>query len=123
MTKKTHSEFRTEQKIRADLRNKLWKKGGPNFCFYCHGPVYRHSRTLDHLIPKANGGTWEESNIVLACRPCNNAKADLTVFEFHSLVVATGGIEKVKALYGNGSHARLLLSSGSVVNSNAREHR
>lgn len=116
MTRKLNSEFRVEQKIRAELRKILWKKGGPNICFYCAGPVYRHSRTLDHMIPKTHGGTWHISNIVLACIECNRAKADLTVLEFHRLCVEHGGIERVKELFGNGSHARLLLSSGEIIN-------
>lgn len=29
---------------------------------------------MDHLLPKARGGTDEEANLWLACRLCNNAK-------------------------------------------------
>lgn len=34
--------------------------------------------TLDHLIPKSRGGKDEPENLVSACKPCNNAKADRT---------------------------------------------
>lgn len=43
-------------------------------CQYC-GDVFEHKDlTLDHVIPRANGGktTWENS--VTACKPCNHKK-------------------------------------------------
>lgn len=36
----------------------------------------RHLATLDHVIPKSQGGTDYESNLVVACYPCNQRKAD-----------------------------------------------
>jgi 5-methylcytosine-specific restriction protein A len=39
-------------------------------CRYCGGPA----TTVDHLIPKARGGTDDDGNLVAACRPCNSAK-------------------------------------------------
>lgn len=34
--------------------------------------------TLDHLIPLATGGLTEESNLWVACRPCNEFKGTQT---------------------------------------------
>jgi 5-methylcytosine-specific restriction endonuclease McrA len=58
-------------------------------CFYCgvsctrrqglYAPVYP---TLDHKRPIARGGNWSRSNLVCACRRCNEAKGDMTVKEF-----------------------------------------
>jgi 5-methylcytosine-specific restriction endonuclease McrA len=47
-------------------------------CQYCGGRPGRAELTLDHIIPRAQGGltTWE--NVVAACRGCNAAKADRT---------------------------------------------
>jgi 5-methylcytosine-specific restriction endonuclease McrA len=46
-------------------------------CGYCG----RHGDTIDHIIPQSKGGpnTWE--NLITACRPCNNRKADRTPVE------------------------------------------
>lgn len=47
-------------------------------CQYC-GKVFSPSElTLDHVVPRSQGGprTWD--NIVTACRPCNGKKADLS---------------------------------------------
>jgi len=40
------------------------------------------STSLDHVHPRARGGSWNErSNLVTACRPCNSGKADFTLEE------------------------------------------
>lgn len=37
---------------------------------------------MDHIIPKARGGSNEDSNFALACFKCNTAKGDLTPEEW-----------------------------------------
>jgi 5-methylcytosine-specific restriction endonuclease McrA len=37
---------------------------------------------LDHVIPQSKGGKDAWDNLVTACRPCNHAKADLTLEEY-----------------------------------------
>lgn len=83
-----------------------WVKGGPNYCFYCSCKVSHRTRTLDHLTPCSLGGSDKPENIRLACIECNRAKADMTLLEFNQLVMKCGGIERVKKLYGKGSHSR-----------------
>jgi len=82
---------------------KHWNEDGDNHCFYCRCVLTKAQRTLDHMIPRARGGTNNFSNIVISCRPCNNAKAELTVFEFVEFVSLCGGIEEVKKNYGKGA--------------------
>lgn len=46
-------------------------------CFYCGTPFpVLALATIDHLIPQSVLPGWRQENLVLACRPCNNAKAD-----------------------------------------------
>ena len=47
-------------------------------CQYCGAQPGSEELTLDHVLPRAQGGisTWE--NCVLACVGCNNRKADRT---------------------------------------------
>ncbi|MFC9751980.1 HNH endonuclease [Streptomyces sp. NPDC056921] len=46
-------------------------------CTYCRRP-FRSPReaTLDHIVPVSLYRTWSVVNLTLACRPCNQAKAD-----------------------------------------------
>ncbi|MGW1358470.1 HNH endonuclease [Streptomyces chartreusis] len=46
-------------------------------CYYCRHP-FRELReaTVDHIAPVSLWRSWSVSSLVLACRPCNDAKAD-----------------------------------------------
>lgn len=93
-------------KRRAQLYKQLWISGGENYCFYCGELVRRKKRTLDHLIPKSLGGTWDIENIVLCCWECNHAKADMTLAEFVDFVAENGGIIAVRDKFGHSSQSR-----------------
>lgn len=41
-------------------------------CAYCQAEATQ----VDHIIPRASGGTDEPSNLVAACGPCNLRKSD-----------------------------------------------
>jgi 5-methylcytosine-specific restriction endonuclease McrA len=43
-------------------------------CRYCGG----EANTVDHVLPKARGGTDDPSNLVAACARCNYSKQDRT---------------------------------------------
>lgn len=43
-------------------------------CFWCGCKVTAESRTLDHIVPRSAGGSNKQHNIVLACKPCNQAR-------------------------------------------------
>lgn len=43
-------------------------------CAYCRSPLGR-SATLDHVIPKAHGGTTTRNNLVACCWACNCSKS------------------------------------------------
>jgi len=52
-------------------------------CQYCGAQPGTEELTLDHVLPRAQGGisTWE--NCVLACIDCNKRKADRTPAQAH----------------------------------------
>jgi len=46
-------------------------------CFYCRTPFADAGEaTVDHLVPQTFLPGWRLANLVLACPPCNAAKAD-----------------------------------------------
>jgi 5-methylcytosine-specific restriction endonuclease McrA len=45
-------------------------------CQYCDEIFLGRELTIDHVIPKAHGGKKIFTNTVLACRECNQKKAD-----------------------------------------------
>jgi hypothetical protein len=54
--------------------NSNWKGG------LTHPAVVACSQVIDHVEPGSHGGAWaDESNMVIACWPCNSRKGDLTL--------------------------------------------
>lgn len=49
-------------------------------CAYCG--MQGKKLTLDHVVPKAAGGTGQYKNLLPACHACNNFKSDLSIEEF-----------------------------------------
>ena len=47
-------------------------------CQYCYGASGSRILELDHVIPRSQGGTDNEDNLVVACRKCNQDKGNLT---------------------------------------------
>ncbi|MEE1737145.1 HNH endonuclease domain-containing protein [Streptomyces sp. BE147] len=61
-------------------------------CAYCALPfVSLREATLDHVVPVSLLRTWSAGALVLACRPCNHAKADRLPLSLALLVVWTYG--------------------------------
>ena len=58
----------------AALKELVLERDGHK-CAYC-GALPRPSRlTIDHVLPRAEGGADEADNLVACCEPCNTAKA------------------------------------------------
>ena len=43
-------------------------------CQYCGARKSARDLTIEHVIPQSRGGKTEWTNVVTACRPCNNKK-------------------------------------------------
>ena len=65
-------------------------KKGPLTCFYCNKSGLKRNitkrgeqATVDHYIPKVNGGNaFSPSNFVVCCHSCNQKKSSMTPEEF-----------------------------------------
>ena len=62
-----------------NIRNYLLKKYGRK-CFYCDKEVSNFE--VEHMIPKAKGGSNRIDNLTLSCHSCNQKKGTLTAEEF-----------------------------------------
>jgi len=58
-------------------RRNVWLRDR-GICQYCGVYVPKSEHTVDHVIPKAQGGRKSWDNIVTCCRECNQLKADRT---------------------------------------------
>ena len=62
-----------------NIRNYLLEKYGRK-CFYCDKEVSNFE--VEHMIPKAKGGSNRIDNLTLSCHSCNQKKGTLTAEEF-----------------------------------------
>lgn len=58
-------------------------------CQYCGQQPGRNNLTMDHVIPRSQGGqtTWE--NVVTACRDCNHRKGGRTPEQANMVLLST----------------------------------
>lgn len=71
---------------KRNLRALIGKRDGWH-CHYCKTSLTLYTSTLDHVVPKALGGTLNSCNLRLACDHCNKAKADKPPHVFHALMM------------------------------------
>jgi 5-methylcytosine-specific restriction endonuclease McrA len=50
-------------------------------CQYCAKVFHPSELTIDHIIPRANGGKSRWENVVASCKICNNKKGQKTVWK------------------------------------------
>jgi 5-methylcytosine-specific restriction protein A len=66
---------REKEKARALRKTRWWqRKISKGQCYYCGDTVPPNELTMDHIVPLIRGGRSTKSNIVPACKDCNNKK-------------------------------------------------
>ena len=81
-----------------DERNKRWlygEQGG--FCNGCAEHFQPRNMTVDHIIPRAKGGTDHVSNLQLLCGACNSLKGDRPHEYLLACLTDKGWIKREKA--------------------------
>jgi 5-methylcytosine-specific restriction endonuclease McrA len=84
----THTLERNRELYTPPLNNRTLFKRDANLCMYC-GLHFRASElTRDHITPISRGGRDVWTNVVTACRRCNNHKGGRTPEEARLQLVA-----------------------------------
>ena len=70
--------------FRASDAKRMWRENilarDRHTCHYCGS---KENLTLDHIIPRCKGGArWDSSNVVTACRTCNQEKGSMSYSDF-----------------------------------------
>ena len=68
---------------RKGLKQELMKRQD-NTCVYCGYRRIARTLDIDHMIPAVRGGSNDESNLQVICRPCNQRKGLQTDHEFRA---------------------------------------
>lgn len=85
-----HCPVTVEQVIDGDLPKHIvnefyWyqRRVGPKICAYCNTVLRDAEVTIDHVIPRASGGSHlGRDNLVTACAPCNRRKGHQKLLVF-----------------------------------------
>ena len=59
---------------KRDLKIRIWEKTAGK-CARCGKETQEVRRTIDHYIPRSQGGSFDERNLIPLCKPCNKQKA------------------------------------------------
>ncbi len=76
--------IKREKTKAREMRDSQWwkRKRATGVCYYC-GRMFKPTElTMDHLIPIVRGGKSVHSNLVPACKDCNNKKRYLLPTEW-----------------------------------------
>ena len=78
------ADIKRERQKARDLRASQWWKRSlaKGICYYCGQAVPPKKLTMDHIVPVARGGKSTKSNVVPACKECNNKKKQLLPMEW-----------------------------------------
>ena len=74
---------REKTKAKQLRRTRWWvQKCKAARCFYCQVPLVPDQVTMDHVVALSRGGNSTKSNIVTACRACNQHKKDRHIVDY-----------------------------------------
>jgi len=81
--KKDDKHIAREKANARELRLSGWwkQKLAAGICHYCGKKFTPDELTMDHIVPIVRGGKSVKSNVVPACKECNNKKKYLTPVE------------------------------------------
>lgn len=69
-------------------------------CRYCGNWFHVQALTLDHVVPKRDGGTYERKNLVVCCSLCNLRKEPFHLSQwFRRCATSPGAIPPIIKLF------------------------
>lgn len=55
-------------------KNDVWKKSG-GVCAHCGRKISSINRTVEHYVPRSEGGGYDRRNLIPLCKKCNQSRA------------------------------------------------
>ena len=83
------ADLRREKARARELRRTRWLQHqiARGVCHYCGGRFTPTELTMDHLVPLARGGRSTKTNLVPACKDCNNRKKVMLPLEWEEYLL------------------------------------
>lgn len=87
-TGETHNFPKTRAHYTPPLSNPALFARDAHLCLYCGDRFHAHALSREHIRPLSRGGRDVWTNVVTACKRCNNHKAGRTPEEAHMSLLA-----------------------------------
>jgi hypothetical protein len=69
-------------------------------CCYCDYPLTSENITLDHIVPDSKRGTFNTTNLTVACLKCNSDRGNRNFFDYcKKFNFSKEKLDKYKSLY------------------------
>jgi 5-methylcytosine-specific restriction endonuclease McrA len=80
----SEEDIKHERNAARVFRQSAWWKNklSRGRCYYCGAQLPPKELTMDHIVPIIRGGRTVKSNVVTACKGCNNRKKNLLPIEW-----------------------------------------
>jgi len=82
------------KKITTSQRFRILERDGFR-CKYCGADSSTTLLEIDHVVPVVNGGTNDDSNLVVACRECNNGKSGRNLKDSSMRILQLRSLQKL----------------------------
>lgn len=63
------------------IRQKVIERDGL-LCCYCEDPLLNKDVTMEHIVPVSKRGTYNTTNLTVACAQCNNKRQNIPFFQY-----------------------------------------
>jgi hypothetical protein len=78
-------------------------------CCYCDYPLTEDKITLEHIVADSHRGTFNTTNLTIACHPCNNKRGNKPFFDYcKQFNWSDDKLNKYKRLYSNNLKIKVL---------------
>lgn len=105
------AKIREQNRVRQQRRRENQKQaliGNGSICEYCG----QEGNTIDHIIPKTNGGLDVPENTVCSCLNCNMRKTSRGIDVFLNEMIATDNSFDVSRILANSKIMRFVMYDG-----------
>jgi hypothetical protein len=98
----------SERKRRKRIKQYVIDRDGA-ICCYCDFPLIPEEITLEHIVPDSFQGTFNSTNLTIACAECNSRRGNKPFFEYcMKYNFSDDKLEKYKKLYYNNLRIKVL---------------
>jgi len=97
-----------ERERQKRIKNDVISRDGL-ICCYCNKVLDENTCTLEHIVPNSKRGTFNSTNLTIACYVCNNSRGNKPFFDYiKKFDFSEEKVFKYKKMYINNLKIKIL---------------